>query len=202
VTLQVTGLLAAGLLAAGPSAADDDVQQPDGQQPADLQQHNVTYRAKIRGLARGAVITYRISDVQVNSASPTMLPGRTFEATGVLTDAAEAGMRISIQWPYTANLSCEILVDEQTVVQASQIINPKLTPADNDPDYGALVCGAPLTNAVGAPATPALTGEPAPGESPAEPASSDPDNPASPEQAPSGATPVPAPVPDASTAVN
>lgn len=154
----------------------------------------MTYRAKISGLARGAVITYRISDVQVNSASPTMLPGRTFEATGVLTDAAEAGMRISIQWPYTANLSCEILVDEQTVVQASQIINPKLTPADNDPDYGALVCGAPLTNAVGAPATPALTGEPAPGESPADPAS--------PEQAPSGATPVPAPVPDASTAVN
>jgi hypothetical protein len=88
------------------------------------------------------------------------------------------------------------------VLFRSQIINPKLTPADNDPDYGALVCGAPLTNAVGAPATPALTGEPAPGESPADQDPSGAADQAPSDQDPSGATPVPAPVPDASTAVN
>ena len=124
------------------AAADDPVPQ----------QHNVTYRARVDGVARGALITYRISDTQVNSADPTMLPGRTFETTGVLTDPAEAGMRISIQWPYSANLHCEILVDDQLTVQASQFIGPRLTPAKDDPDYGAIVCGAPLSNALGAPA--------------------------------------------------
>ena len=58
-------------------------------------------------------------------------------------------MRISIQWPYSANLHCEILVDEQIVVQADQFIAPRLTPAKDDPDYGAMNCGAPLSNATG-----------------------------------------------------
>lgn len=132
------------------AAADDPVPQ----------QHNVTYRARVDGVARGALITYRISDTQVNSADPTMLPGRTFETTGILTDPREAGMRISIQWPYSANLNCEILVDDQTVVQASQFIGPRLIPARDDPDYGAMNCGAPLSNA---------TGAPAPADSPAPP---------------------------------
>ena len=122
-----------------PPAAADDVQ------------HNVTYRARVDGLSRGAEIYYRISDNQANSADPTMLPGRTFEATGVLTDPKQAGMRISIQWPYSANLTCEILVDDEVVVQASQFISPRLTPVRNDPDYGALLCGAPLDNVPGGP---------------------------------------------------
>ncbi len=138
VTLgAIVALAAAPVITADVAAADDDVQ------------HNVTYRARISGLARGALIGFRISDTQVNSANPTMLPGRTFEATGILTDAAEAGMRISIQWPYSANLHCEILVDEQIVVQADQFIAPRLTPAKDDPDYGAMNCGAPLSNATG-----------------------------------------------------
>lgn len=164
----VVGAVAAGLLLAPgafvfTAAADDDpvpTPAPDpvltptpGIPPLPQQsQHNVTYRARVDGLARGALVTYRINDTQVNSADPTMLPGRTFEATGVLTDPKEAGMRISIQWPYSANLHCEILVDDQMVVQADQFISPRLTPARDDPDYGAMTCGAPLSNAVGAPA--------------------------------------------------
>lgn len=115
----------------------------------DVVLYNVVYRARVTGLARGALIGYRISDTQVNSADPTMLPGRNFEATGTLTDPAEAGMRISIQWPYSASLHCEILVDDQLVIQADQFIAPRLTPATNDPDYGAMNCGAPLSNATG-----------------------------------------------------
>jgi hypothetical protein len=111
--------------------------------------HNVTYRARVDGLARGALITYKISDTQVNSSDPTMLPGRTFEANAVLDDPALAGMRVSIQWPYSANLHCEILVDDNIVAQADQFIGPRLTPANDDPDYGALTCGAPLINATG-----------------------------------------------------
>ncbi len=118
---------------------------------ADEIQHNITYRARVDGLARGAEIYYRISDVQANSANPTMLPGRVFETTGILSDPKTAGMRISIEWPYSANLTCEILVDDQLVTQASQFISPRLTPVRNDPDYGAMNCGAPLDNLPGGP---------------------------------------------------
>ena len=147
-----------------------DVVQPDGGvQPEGGAQHNVTYRARVDGLARGALITYRISDAQVNSADPTMLPGRTFEATAVLSDPSEAGMRISIQWPYSANLHCEILVDDQLFAQADQFIGPKLTPARDDPDYGAMQCGAPLSNAPGLPADELPLPPPVPGDGTADP---------------------------------
>lgn len=139
--------------------------------------HNVTYRARVDGIARGALITYRISDAQVSSANPTMLPGRTFEATGVLTDAKQAGMRVSIQWPYSASLTCEIRVDDETVAAASQFIAPRLTPAKDDPDYGALNCGAALVNATGLPATGPADGVDDPAlPLPADPASDPPLN--------------------------
>lgn len=147
---------------AGVSAAEDEDPTP----PTPDVQHNVTYRARVDGLARGALITYRISDSQVNSADPAMLPGRTFEATAVLSDPAEAGMRISIQWPYSANLHCEILVDDQIYAQADQFIGPRLTPARDDPDYGAMNCGAPLSNAMGLPPDSIAPPLPIPGENP------------------------------------
>lgn len=159
--------------------------------------HNVTYRARVDGIARGALITYKINDTQVTSADPTMLPGRTFEANAVLTDPALAGMQISIQWPYSANLHCEILVDDALVAQADTFIAPRLTPARDDPDYGALECGAPLINPVGAtPDTPAAD-TPAPeGPAPGAPApeipppGTDPANP--PTNPPPGVDPLPA----------
>jgi hypothetical protein len=117
---------------------------------ADDVQHNVTYRARVDGVSRGALISYKIDDSQVQSADPTMLPGRTFEANAVLTNPQLAGMQVSIQWPYSANLHCEILVDDATVAQADQFIGPRLTPARDDPDYGKLSCGAPLTNGIDA----------------------------------------------------
>ncbi len=126
---------------------------------ADQQLHNITYRARIDGVARGALITYKINDTQVQSADPTMLPGRVFEAQSVLSDPNLAGMQVSIQWPYGANLHCEILVDDALVAQADQFIRPRLTHADEDPDYGRLFCGAPLIKpaATGAPVEPPTT---------------------------------------------
>ena len=164
MSLGAIGALTATVLGTGIAGADDidgtanvagtqDAETQDaGTQDAVL--HNVIYRARVTGLARGALIGYRISDTQVNSADPTMLPGRNFEATGILTDPREAGMRISIQWPYSASLHCEILVDDQLVIQADQFIAPRLTPAKDDPDYGAMNCGAPLSNATGVPLAP------------------------------------------------
>lgn len=130
----------------------------------DQPMHNITYRARIDGVARGALITYKINDTQVQSADPTMLPGRVFEAQSVLSDPDLAGMQVSIQWPYGANLHCEILVDDITTAKADQFIRPRLTHADEDPDYGKLFCGAPLINPAGA-----ATAEPSAPDAPASP---------------------------------
>ena len=165
VSLGAIGALTTTVLGTGIAGADDvdgtanvagtqDAETQDAAGTQDAVLHNIIYRARVTGLARGALIGYRISDTQVNSADPTMLPGRNFEATGILTDPKEAGMRISIQWPYSASLHCEILVDEQLVIQADQFIAPRLTPAKDDPDYGAMNCGAPLSNATGVPIAP------------------------------------------------
>jgi hypothetical protein len=124
-----------------PTAAEPP---PAGQAGFEPELYNVTYRARVDGVSRGALITYKINDTQVQSADPTMLPGRMFEAHTVLSNADLAGMQISIQWPYSANLHCEILVDDQIVAQADEWIKPRLTPADDEPDYGKLMCGAPL----------------------------------------------------------
>ena len=165
MSLGAIGALTATVLGTGIAGADDvdgtanvagtqDAATTEDAGTQDAVLHNVIYRARVTGLARGALIGYRISDTQVNSADPTMLPGRNFEATGILTDPKEAGMRISIQWPYSASLHCEILVDDQLVIQADQFIAPRLTPAKDDPDYGAMNCGAPLSNAAGIPIAP------------------------------------------------
>ena len=109
--------------------------------------HNVTYRARIDGVSRGATIIYNISDTEVETANPTMLPGQTFEANAVLADPHHAGMQISIRWPYTANLHCEILVDDAVTAQADEFIAPRLLPQSNDPGYGVMPCGGQLANA-------------------------------------------------------
>ena len=103
--------------------------------------YNVVYRARVDGASRGATIDYAIADDQVNTANPTMVPGRTFEATGVVSEIQKAGMQVSIQWPYSASLHCEILANDQIVAEADQFVAPRLTPQHDDPGYGVLSCG-------------------------------------------------------------
>ena len=112
--------------------------------PAIRLQHNVTYRARADGTSRGAVVAYKIDDTNVNSEQPTLLPGSTFEVNTVLADPKQAGMELSIQWPYGSNLHCEILVDDQIIAQADQFIAPRLLHPKDDPLYGVMQCGAPL----------------------------------------------------------
>ncbi|HZQ33201.1 MAG TPA: hypothetical protein VFB19_15870 [Mycobacterium sp.] len=107
--------------------------------------HNVTYKARVDGVSRGAEITYAAQDNQTQTANPTMLPGRDFEADTVLPATAQATMRVSIQWPYSANLHCEILVDDAVVAQAEHFVAPRALPVKDDPDYGALTCEAPVS---------------------------------------------------------
>lgn len=124
-----------------------DAPPPPGGQLPDLGPgpYNVVYRARVDGASRGATINYAIADNEVNTAEPTMVPGRTFEATGVVTQTQMAGMQVSIQWPYSASLHCEILVNDQIIAEADQFVAPRFTPQRNDPGYGVLSCGS-VTN--------------------------------------------------------
>lgn len=112
--------------------------------PGDDLLHNITYRARIDGVSRGATITYAAEGDQTQTANPTMVPGRTFEAQTVLPGSATANMRVSIQWPYSANLHCEILIDDAIAAQADDFIAPRVRPQRDDPNYGALTCEAPV----------------------------------------------------------
>jgi hypothetical protein len=112
------------------------------------------------------VVAYKIDDTNVNSEQPTLLPGSTFEVNTVLADPKQAGMELSIQWPYGSNLHCEILVDDQIVAQADQFIAPRLLRVKDDPLYGTIQCGAALDTPIGGESvTPAN-----PAAAPAEPA--------------------------------
>lgn len=170
VVAVLTGLLSGAQLFPATAAADPDAPtQPSAVPQPDQELHNVTYRARIDGVSRNAMVSYKLDDSNINSANPTMLPGRIFEATGVVTNPQLAGMTVSIDWPYSANLHCEILVDDQTVAQADTFVGPRLTRPQNDPSYGSLPCGAPLSNGVSTapvdavpPASPAAPVEPAP----------------------------------------
>lgn len=130
-----------------PAAVADPAPEPPTEEqaaPAPNVLHNVMYRARADGTSRGAVVAYKIDDTNVNSAQPTLLPGRTFEVNTVLDDPKMAGMEVSIDWPYGSNLHCEILVDDQIVAKADQFIAPRLLRPKDDPQYGTLQCGAPL----------------------------------------------------------
>lgn len=120
--------------------------QPVIQEPADPGVlHNIIYRARIDGVSRGATISYAAEGDQTQTANPTMVPGRVFEANTVLPESGVATMRVAIEWPYSANLHCEILVDDQVVAQADDFIAPRVLPQRDDPDYGAIVCEAPVS---------------------------------------------------------
>lgn len=134
---------------------------PTSAQAEDEQLLNVTYRARVDGVARGAQISYLAQDDQRLTADPTMLPGRVFEANTVLPATQAASMDVSVDWPYSANLHCEILVDGVIVAQADDFIAPRLTRPDDDPNYGILTCQAPVAGAAANPLPPDPNAPPA-----------------------------------------
>jgi hypothetical protein len=111
--------------------------------------HNITYRARIDGVSRGATITYAAEGGQTLMAEPTMVPGRVFEAQTVLPASAVATMRLSIDWPYSANLHCEILIDDALTSQADDFVAPRVLPQRDDPEFGSLTCEAPIAGVPG-----------------------------------------------------
>jgi hypothetical protein len=108
---------------------------------ADL--HNITYIARIDGLAPGSQATFVTNNNQTNSAPLSAMPGNAFEANTVLDDPNRAGMQVSIKWPYSAKVHCEIDVDDNVATQIDQFVKPAA--GNNDPMNGVLTCGAPVT---------------------------------------------------------
>jgi hypothetical protein len=106
--------------------------------------HNITYRARVDGVAPGSQATFVINVNQTNTAPLNSMPGNVFEANTVLADPNQAGMQVSIRWPYAANVHCEIDVDDKVATQVDRLVQP--APGSTDPMNGVLPCGAPLPN--------------------------------------------------------
>lgn len=104
--------------------------------------HNITYIARVDGVAPGSLATFRINDNETSSTDLSSMPGNTFQANEVLSDPAKAGMQVSIPWPYSANVHCEIDVDDNVAAQVDRSV--ALTLGNNDPDR-VVSCGAPLS---------------------------------------------------------
>jgi len=59
----------------------------------------------------------------------------------MLADANKAGMQVSIPWPYSGNVHCEIDVDDNVATLVDQFVTS--TPGYRDPNsYGVVACGA------------------------------------------------------------
>jgi hypothetical protein len=107
---------------------------------ADL--HNITYRARIDGATTGSQATFVINGGHTNTTGLSPIPGNVFEADTVLADPQQASMQILLHWPYSANVHCEIDVDDNVFAQVDQFVRP--APGNSGPMNGALRCGAPL----------------------------------------------------------
>ena len=77
--------------------------------------HNITYRARIDALTTGSQATFVINGGQTNTTGLPSMPGNAFEANTVLPDPGQAGMRIVLHFPYSANVHCEIDVDHNVL---------------------------------------------------------------------------------------
>jgi hypothetical protein len=109
---------------------------------ADL--HDITYIARVDAVAPGSQATFLTADNQTNTAQLSSMPGNAFQANTVLADPHQAGMQVSIRWPYSANVHCEIDVDDNVATQVDQLV--RRVPGSTDPMNGVLPCGAPLPN--------------------------------------------------------
>ena len=105
---------------------------------ADL--HNITYRARIDGVTTGSQATFVLNGGRANSTGLSSVPGNVFEANTVLPDPQQAGIQVLFHWPYSANVHCEIDVDDNVFTQLDQFVKP--TPGNSDPMNGVLQCGA------------------------------------------------------------
>lgn len=105
--------------------------------------HNVTYIARVDAWAAGSVVTFMRTDTETASADLDAF-GAPFEANTVLADPSKAGMVIRLKFPTTANVHCEIRVDDVVTVKSDRFVNTWGN--SNDPHTGAMLCGALISS--------------------------------------------------------
>lgn len=109
---------------------------------AQAELHNITYIARVDGVAPGTQATFRVNDDETSTTTLSSIPGNTFQANEVLSDPARAGMQVVVPWPYAATVHCEIHVDDNVAAQVDRSV--ALTLGNSDPNR-VVSCGAPLT---------------------------------------------------------
>ncbi|MEB3050606.1 hypothetical protein KV112_12785 [Mycolicibacter sp. MYC123] len=105
--------------------------------------HNVTYIARVDAWTTGSVVTFMRNDTETASADLDGF-GAPFEANTVMADPSKAGMVIRLKFPTTANVHCEIKVDDVTTVKSDRFVNTWGN--TNDPHVGAMLCGALISS--------------------------------------------------------
>ncbi|MDI3313366.1 MAG: hypothetical protein QJR12_03480 [Mycobacterium sp.] len=102
--------------------------------------HTITYIARVDSPISSARAIYMVNDTYTATA-PLSATGREFTADTMLADPNKAGMQVSIPWPYSGNVHCEIDVDDHVAVLVDQFVAS--TPGDQgDPrTYGVVACG-------------------------------------------------------------
>ncbi len=106
--------------------------------------HNITYVARIDGVAPGSQATFVVDGGHKDSAPLSAMPGQVFQANEVLADPQQAGMQVVLHWPYSAKVHCEIDVDDTVATEIDQMVSPRH--GEGDPMNGVLACGAPLSS--------------------------------------------------------
>lgn len=102
--------------------------------------HNITYIAKVDSPISGGRAIYMVNDTYTATA-PLSATGREFTANTMLADPNKAGMQVSIPWPYSGTVHCEIDVDDNVATLVDQFVTS--TPGYRDPNsYGVVACGA------------------------------------------------------------
>ncbi|MEB3906755.1 hypothetical protein OSH39_21115 [Mycobacterium ulcerans] len=110
--VSIAAVLAA---AVGPGLAPDVARaDPPGA-------HTITYIAKVDAPISSGRAIYMVNDTYTATA-PLSATGREFTTTTMLADPAKAGMQVSIPWPYSGNVHCEIDVDNHIVAQVDQFV--------------------------------------------------------------------------------
>ncbi len=102
--------------------------------------HNITYIAKVDSPISSGRAIYMVNDTYTATA-PLSATGREFTTSTMLADPTKAGMQVSIPWPYSGNVHCEIDVDNAVATLVDQFVTS--TPGNGDPNsYGVVACGA------------------------------------------------------------
>lgn len=107
---------------------------------------DVTYLARVDGVAPGSRVAFQVSDTETSTVeldAADLAPGQPFEAHAALADLSRAGMRVMIPSPYSANATCQISVDGTVISRFDRLVAPP--PGDGEPTDGVLSCGAAIT---------------------------------------------------------